>query len=200
VRTLALRGCRFVTPLGVGAVLERCGVDGTAITECDWWERVDIVPGALTLVATPTRHFSGRGLRDRNSTLWASWAVLGRTHRAFFGADGGFDPLYGAIGEVLGPFDLTMLEIGAFDPAWAHIHLGPENALRAHRLLRGAALLPIHWGTFSLAPHAWFDPPERVLAAATEEECRVFIPRIGGTVDVAAPADPHPWWREFAGR
>ncbi|HEX7384615.1 MAG TPA: MBL fold metallo-hydrolase, partial [Burkholderiaceae bacterium] len=158
IRALARLGVPFVTSLGVGAHLEAFGVAPERIAELDWWESWSLPGAELTVTAAPAQHFSGRGLKDRNATLWSSLALQGARHRVFFSGDTGLTPQYRAIRERLGPFDLVMLEVGAFHPAWGDIHLGPANALEAQRLLGGAPLLPVHWGTFSLAMHAWDEP------------------------------------------
>jgi L-ascorbate metabolism protein UlaG (beta-lactamase superfamily) len=195
VVAFAARGERFVAPLGVGAHLERWGVASSRITELDWHESTEVAPG-LTVRALPSRHFSGRGPLDRNATLWASYSLEGRSHRVYFGGDGGMDESsFEAIGAAQGPFDLTMLEIGAFDPAWGAIHLGPENALRAHALLRGRTLLPIHWGTFDLGLHAWDAPPEELLAFARERPTTLALPRIGESFVPHGELPREPWWR-----
>ena len=120
--------------------------------------------GDLTLTAAPSQHFSGRGLGGRNSTLWSSFVIQGPRHRVFFSGDTGLTSEYQDIRARLGPFDLVMLEVGAYHPAWGDIHLGPENALQALTLLGGGAFLPVHWGTFNLAMHAWDEPAETLLA------------------------------------
>lgn len=192
IRALAGRGERFFVPLGVGAHLERWGVPAGRITELDWWEEAAL--GDVRLVATPAQHFSGRGLLDRNATQWASWAFIGPDHRAYFSGDTGMFPGFTEIGERLGPFDLTMIEVGAFDESWADVHLGPARALEAHRMLRGRALLPVHWGTFQLALHAWSQPAEHLWAHAGPD-VRVAFPRPGETVIAGSDAPAEPWWR-----
>ena len=196
VRALSARGARFAVPLGVGARLEDFDLPPERIHELDWWEGLEVVPGELTLVATPARHFSGRGPFDRNRTLWASWVVLGRSKRVFFGGDGGLSDGQSEIGERFGPFDLTMLEIGAYDEAWADIHFGPEKALQAHERLRGEVLMPIHWATFSLALHAWYAPGEGLLEANRMHNARLALPRIGQSFSLDQPLPDEPWWRE----
>lgn len=196
VRSLAAREplrTRFVAPLGVGAHLERWGIAPTRLRELDWGESTDI--GAITFSATPARHFSGRALRDGNRTLWASWVIAGPNHRVFHSGDTGFFEGFAGIGRKHGPFDLTLIKIGAYGPTWPDIHLTPEQALNAHALLRGQVLLPIHWGTFNLAFHDWFEPPERLMAAAHRAGARVVIPRPGEAVEPAFAPPPEPWWR-----
>jgi L-ascorbate metabolism protein UlaG (beta-lactamase superfamily) len=194
IRTLAHTGVPFFCPLGVGQHLRRWGVAAGQITELNWWESAPLGPD-FTLVATPARHFSGRGLLDRDTTLWASWCLLGPRHRVFFGGDSGpFDQGFRQIGAAYGPFDLTMLEIGAADAEWADIHLGPEAALTAHEQLGGGPLLPLHWGTFNLAFHAWQQPVQQLLASAGPQ-LRLLLPAPGQRVDVAAGGVNAGWWQ-----
>jgi L-ascorbate metabolism protein UlaG (beta-lactamase superfamily) len=195
IRELARRDLPFVTSLGVGAHLQAWGVPPERIVELDWWESFTLPTADLTITAAPSQHFSGRGLRDRNATLWSSMAVRSRRHAVFFSGDTGLTTEYAAIGRRLGPFDLAMLEVGAFHPAWGHIHLGPRNALEALRLLGSGALLPVHWGTFSLAMHAWDDPAETLLALAPERGVRLVMPRLGEPAEPARVELATPWWR-----
>ncbi|MCB2016197.1 MAG: MBL fold metallo-hydrolase, partial [Hydrogenophaga sp.] len=167
VRALNKMGLPFITSLGVGAHLQAWGVPAERITELDWWEEHRLPGSEVTVTAAPSQHFSGRGLKDRNATLWSSLVIRSDKHGVFFSGDTGLTSEYETIRDRLGPFDLVMLEIGAFHPAWGDIHLGPENAMKAHALLGGGVLLPVHWGTFSLAMHAW-DQPAEVLHALAE--------------------------------
>ena len=189
----AQRGARFVTGLGVGAHLERWGVPIARITELDWGESVTV--GSLTVTATPGRHFTGRGLLRGDRALWATWVIAGPAHRAFFSGDTGFFEGFADIGRDHGPFDLTLIKIGAYGPTWPDIHLTPETAVRAHTLLRGRLLQPIHWSTFNLAYHAWYEPADRVLAAAREAGVDIVVPRPGEQVEPSAPPPVATWWR-----
>ncbi|AHG88362.1 hypothetical protein J421_0825 [Gemmatirosa kalamazoonensis] len=164
VRALAARGERFVVPLGVGARLARWGVSEARIAELDWWE--SLAMDDLTLTATPARHFSGRLLVDADRTLWAGFVIAGARHRVFYSGDTALHDAFAEIGARLGPFDLTMIEVGAYDALWPDVHLGPEQAVRAHVLSGGGVMLPLHWGLFDLALHGWTEPAERTLAAA----------------------------------
>ncbi|MGB2920680.1 MAG: MBL fold metallo-hydrolase, partial [Mycobacterium sp.] len=183
----------FVVPLGIGAHLRKWGIPEGRIVELDWYESHRI--GELTLVCTPARHFSGR-LLARDTTLWASWVVAGPTHRAFFGGDTGYTKSFTEIGAEHGPFDLTLLPIGAYHPAFADIHMNPEDAVRAHRDLTdvdAGLMVPIHWATFRLAPHPWAEPAERLVSAADAERVRIVVPIPGARVDSESTYDP--WWR-----
>jgi len=198
IRQLAASDALFAVPLGVGGHLERWGVRTGRIAELDWHESADVA--GLTLTATPARHFCGRGPRDRQRTLWASWSVAGPRHRIFHSGDTGYFPGFADIGAAHGPFDATMIQIGAYSEFWPDVHMTPEEGLRAHRDLGGAsALLPIHWGTFNLAPHPWSEPAERTLAAAAECGVRTAIPVPGASFEPSDEILPATrWWRELA--
>jgi L-ascorbate metabolism protein UlaG (beta-lactamase superfamily) len=181
----------FLVPLGVGAHLEAWSVPADRVVECDWEE--GHVVGGVSITAVEAQHFSGRGLR-RDGTLWASWVLAGSAGRVFFSGDTGFFDGYARIGAQHGPFDVSLMAVGAYDPAWRDIHLDPEEAVEATRLLGGGLLLPIHWCTFVLAPHPWAEPVERLLVAAAAKGVPVLVPRVGERVDVAAPPELDPWW------
>ncbi len=147
------------------------------------------------VTAAPSQHFSGRGLKDRNASLWSSFAIRSPHHRVFFSGDTGLTSEYQTIRERLGPFDLAMLEVGAFHPAWGDIHLGPHNALEARRLLGGGLFLPVHWRTFSLAMHAWDQPAEALLELAPKSGARLVMPRLGEAFEPVQAEAVTPWWR-----
>jgi L-ascorbate metabolism protein UlaG (beta-lactamase superfamily) len=181
----------FVVPLGVGEHLRTWGVPEKRIVELDWDESTTL--GELTLTCTEARHFSGRFFA-RDTTLWASWVLAGPRHRVFFGGDTGYTPAFAGIGARLGPFDLTLLPVGAYNDAWHAIHMDPEEAMRAHGDLGGRVFLPVHWATFNLAFHRWSEPVERVLAAAERVGARVVVPRPGERIDVLDPPELTDWW------
>jgi L-ascorbate metabolism protein UlaG (beta-lactamase superfamily) len=188
----SLRQARWITPLGVGSILSGLGVDPKRCTELDWTEGVDV--GPLRITALPTRHFSGRSLFNRFETLWASFVLAGPKHRVYYGADSGEWQGFREIGEQYGPFDLTMLEIGAFDPLWADIHMGPEGAVRSFRALGGQGLLmPIHWGLFDLALHPWTQPIESIFAV---DSLKLWSPVPGAPTEVIPGEETRSeWWR-----
>jgi L-ascorbate metabolism protein UlaG (beta-lactamase superfamily) len=193
IRQLALtQRAKFFVPLGIGAHLRAWHIPDERIVELDWNQSAHL--GELELVCTPARHFSGRFL-TRNVTLWSSWAIIGPRHRAFFGGDTGYTKSFADIGSEYGPFDLTLMPVGAYHPGWPDIHMNPEDAVRAHRdVTDGGLLVPIHWATFRLAPHPWSEPVERLLVAAESDGVRVATPKPGQRIEhLAAPIDP--WWR-----
>jgi L-ascorbate metabolism protein UlaG (beta-lactamase superfamily) len=182
---------RFIVPLGVGAHLEHWGVAPERIVELDWWEETAV--NGVRLASTPSRHFSGRGLGMMRKTLWSGWAFVGPEHRAWYSGDTAMHPDFLDVGERYGPFDVTMVETGAYGMSWADYHLGPEQAVAAHQMARGEVMIPVHWGTFDLATHAWTAPAERVIAAAEKYGATVAIPRLGESVDPRAPTVTR-WW------
>jgi L-ascorbate metabolism protein UlaG (beta-lactamase superfamily) len=195
IREMAKLRVPFVTSLGVGAHLEAWGVPPERIVELDWWESHELPNAGLTVTAAPSQHFSGRGLRDRNATLWSSLVLRSSHHTVFFSGDTGLTTEYAQIRERLGPFNLVMLEVGAFHPSWGDIHLGPEHALEASALLGNAPFLPVHWGTFNLAMHAWDQPAERLLELAPKAGARLVMPRLGEPVEPEQAEEVEPWWR-----
>lgn len=199
VGELARRGLPFVTSLGVGAHLEHWGVPAGRITELDWWQRFELPGAELAVTAAPSQHFSGRGLKDRNATLWSSMVISTPRHRVFFSGDTGLTTEYRHILERLGPFDLAMLEVGAFHPSWGDIHLGPDNALQALALLGHPPFLPVHWGTFSLALHAWDEPAEVLFDRAAGLRAPLLMPRLGEAVEPTEAPALQAWWRDVDG-
>jgi L-ascorbate metabolism protein UlaG (beta-lactamase superfamily) len=189
---LIKKGIPVITMLGVGKRLIGWGVDKALVTELDWWQQKHVDNHIIT--ALPSRHFSGRWLNDRFKTLWGSFAIKGPTHNVYFGADSGYYSGFKTIGDKLGPFDLTMLDTGAYNKEWESIHMGPENAVQAHLDLKGNLLMPIHWGMFSLAFHPWTEPVERVIEAANQKGVALLLPTPGETVNVDEGAYNSGWW------
>ena len=187
----AVREARFVTSLGVGAILERFGIGRDRIVEMDWTDRVQV--GSVEITALPARHFSGRSLANRYQTLWSSFVLKGPEHRVYYGADSGEWPGFEEIGREYGPFDLTMLEIGAFNVLWADIHMGPDGAARMFAAMGGGGLLmPIHWGLFDLALHGWREPIERIFGV---EDLKIWAPVPGVPTEVVGGVELRSrWW------
>lgn len=202
ILALADKTQHFIAPLGVGDRLIAWGVDPAKVRQLDWWDSVEI--NGLRFVATPARHFSGRGLSDTNSTLWASWVVIDGEQRLFFSGDGGYFDGFKTIGDRYGPFDVTFIECGAYDSRWAEVHMQPEEVVQAYKDLRGRWLVPIHNGTFDLGLHPWKEPFERLSALAQADgKTRLAWPGVGERLSLAQPGgtpgatDPGPWWRDL---
>jgi L-ascorbate metabolism protein UlaG (beta-lactamase superfamily) len=185
----------FIVPLAVGAELEDAGVPRDKIIELDWWEEY-MVDAQLMIVATPAQHFSGRGLTDRDETLWASWVVKAPHHKIYYSGDSGYFDGFKQIGEKYGPFDMTFLETGAYNEKWHHIHMFPEETVQAHLDLGGKVLHPIHWATFNLSLHTWFDPMERLTKAAKDLDVTTATPIVGETTIYEEYVPTHKWWMD----
>ena len=196
-RMEGVKNARWVTSLGVGEILRRFGVDGARISELDWTESTAVAEGALEITAVPTRHFSGRKMFNRFETLWSAFVLKGKSHKIYFGADSGWWEGFAEIGAAYGPFDLTMLEIGAYHELWGEIHLGPEGAARAFAALGGEGLMmPIHWGLFDLALHGWRQPIERLTEIAAEKGIQLWTPEPGRPTEVVRGTEVRSeWWR-----
>jgi len=200
VQKLAGQGIRWLVPLGIGAHLEYWGVPTKDITEMDWWETTTLAGKTrddnVVITCTPARHFSGRSplLDDQNATLWAGWAMTGPQHRVFYSGDTAMHPEFKTIGDKLGPFDVTLMENGAYDALWSDVHLGPEQAVIAHQLVRGKTMLPVHWGLFDLANHSWTEPVQRVLVAAEKVGVDLLLVRPGGWVEPDDGKFIDKWW------
>jgi L-ascorbate metabolism protein UlaG (beta-lactamase superfamily) len=184
----------FIAPLGVGDRLIGWGVDKNKVRQLDWWQETQV--GGVRLAAVPAQHFSGRGLNDGDRTLWASWVILTGDLRLFFSGDTGYHANFKTIGERFGPFDVTMLETGAYDAQWPDVHMQPEETIQAHRDLKGRWLLPIHNGTFDLAMHAWHEPFDRIQALAAAGGVSLTTPAMGERVSMTQPHAGRRWWLE----
>lgn len=196
IKKLASKTKMFFVPLGLAAHLQKWGVSEEQITELDWWE--ERVYEGITLSCTPSRHFSGRTLTDRFATLWCSWVILTPKTKLFFSGDSGYGPHFKQIGNKYGPFDITLLECGQYDPLWSTIHMTPEQTAQAHIDLRGKRMIPMHWGAFALSFHSWTDPVERVLAAGKKANATIITPQIGEVVDLANQNyTSTAWWKTF---
>lgn len=184
----------FIMPLGVGAHLARWGVPEEKIIELDWHEGIDL--SGITITSLPSQHFSGRSLSDRQKTLWSAWRIKSPTAHVFFGGDSGYFPGFKTIGDKYGPFDLTLIDSGQYDPRWGVVHMNPEQSVVAHKELKGNVFMPIHWSAFTLALHPWTDPAERAVIAAAKEGIDMVTPMIGERFEVTKERPRRMWWRD----
>ncbi|MEE3879959.1 MBL fold metallo-hydrolase [Vibrio sp. YYF0003] len=184
----------FVTPLKVGDRLQSWGISREKIIQLDWWQSLSL--NNIEFVSTPSQHFSGRGLLDRNQTLWSSWVILGSKHRIFFSGDSGYFSGFKSIGERYGPFDFTLMEAGAYNSLWSDIHMMPEESVQAHIDLQGKFMIPIHNGTFDLSMHPWYEPLERISAITANRDVQLVTPAFGEQVVLDAPSLKNRWWLE----
>ena len=186
----------FFVPPGVDAHLISWGVKKEKIRVLDWWESENHL--GLNFIATPARHFSGRGLNDRNTTQWCSWIVESDRKKIFFSGDTGYSNHFKKIGEKYGPFDLCLIECGQYNTQWAHIHMMPEETVQANKDLKGKRFIPIHWGSFKLALHHWKDPIRRSISAAEKMDQEIITPKIGEVVSLNSQFyHNNYWWKSL---
>ncbi|MDR3002471.1 MAG: MBL fold metallo-hydrolase [Fibromonadaceae bacterium] len=190
----------FLMPTGVAQYFRKWGIEESKIREYAWWEE-GAIQGAsgqiLRFACTPSRHFSKRSLFERNKTLWASWVFMGSTHRVFYSGDTGYGLHFKQIGHHYGPFDLTLMENGQYSVYWPYSHVTPEQGVQAHLDLRGKVMMPIHWGSFDLSIHDWWEPIERAVQAAESHGVPLLTPEIGQTLSISENPITKPWWRNY---
>jgi len=192
VRKLKTKVDKIYCSLGVGSHLKYWGFDVNKITEMDWWETQQL-ENHISLIAAPARHFSGRGIK-RGQTFWSSFILKTRDHNLYLGGDSGYDLHFKEIGNKYGPFDIAILEAGQYNTMWPLIHMMPEETVQAAVDLNAKALLPVHWGKFTLAMHAWNDPVKRVLTKAKELNMKVLTPKIGQPLVLDDSFQSESWW------
>lgn len=183
---------RWIVPLGLASLLRRWGI--REVTELDWWETTEV--GGMVITGTPSRHFSGRWLHDRNRTLWSGFALSIGGWRGFYAGDTAYHDEFAEVGSRLGPFDFVMIPIGAYEPRWfmRAVHVDPEEAVQIYRDLISShpdrippLMLAIHWGTFRLTHEPMNEPPRRVREyweGAGLDAARLWIARCGETRSV----------------
>ena len=196
IQKLKVKVGQYYTPLGVGNHLIEWGIAKEKIHELNWWESIDF--GGIKLICCPARHFSGRGIFDRATTLWCSWVITGKDDNIYFSGDSGYDTHFKEIGEKYGPFDISLMECGQYNEDWKLLHMMPEEAVQASIDLKSKLILPIHWGSFTLAFHDWTDPVERITKKANELNLPVTTPKIGELVILGDKNFPtEKWWTNY---
>lgn len=167
-RLAAEHSPRILVPTGNRPLLERAGVGGA--DELAWWKSVVVADG-VRIAAVPARHFSGRGFFDRNRSLWAGFVISGPAGSAYFAGDTGFGPHFQEIRGRFGSPRVAFLPIGAYRPEWfmSRVHMSPDEALRAHRILGAGTSVGVHFGTFRLADDGQDEPPARIEALLRDE-------------------------------
>lgn len=195
IEKLKSKTTRFFVPLGVGNHLREWGILDEKITEMDWWQK-DMLDD-ISVIFTPSRHMSGRGLRDQSTTLWGSWILKGTTKSIYFSGDGGYGKHFEEIGAKYGPFDLGLMECGQYNTLWADVHMQPEQTVKAAKDIGAKMMIPIHWGAFTLATHSWKDPIERVTKEANKIGLPIATPQIGEHVILGSPTFPNSKWWEL---
>lgn len=186
---------KYITPLGISSHLIGWGVSKDKIIELNWWE--NIVVDNIEFISTPAQHFSGRGLTDRNKTLWSSWVINSKKHRVFFSGDSGYDSHFKEIGDKYGPFDIAFLESGQYNDAWKEVHMHPEDAVQAFFDLKADKYFPIHWGMFVLSFHRWYEPVERIITESQNRPLNLVTPVLGEIVMINDNLKTTKWWQNL---
>ncbi|WP_117235354.1 MBL fold metallo-hydrolase [Vibrio maerlii] len=192
VKQLADRVGVFLAPLKVGQIMINWGIPKEKVVELEWWQSYTV--NNVEYVLTPTQHFSGRGLTDRDGTLWGSWVINGQTNKVFFSGDSGYFSGFKEIGDKYGPFDFTMIETGAYNTLWADIHMFPEQSVQAHIDLQGKVMMPIHNSTFDLAMHDWNEPMQQAMELSEQRGVTMVSPEIGQRLEINNPLPLQTWW------
>ena len=195
IKKIKDRATAFYCPLGMRAHLQRWGVKQEKIIELDWHQKVNL--RGLELVLTPSHHYSGRSLNDRFESLWGGWVIACKQEKLYISGDGGYGPHFKAIGQQYGPFDLALIECGQYCKYWLHNHLFPEQTAQVALDVGAKRVMPIHWGAFTLAFHAWNAPVERLISKAATLNIEVCTPEIGAAVNISKQDFPTTrWWTE----
>jgi len=182
----------IVTSIGVGSHLERWGIATEKINELCWQQSVTLC-NSITFTAVPARHFTGRKFK-RNQTLWSAFVLELPDSKLFLGGDSGYDTHFEKIGNAYGPFDIAFLECGQYNEMWPFIHMYPEQTVQAAIDLKAKALMPVHWGKFSLSMHPWNEPIERVTKEAERKQIQILTPKLGETVVLNGSSHFERWW------
>ncbi len=186
---------QYFVALGLGRHLMDWGIDKNDITEFDWWENK--LFANINITFTPSRHFSGRGLRDRFKSLWGGWTLKTENENIYFSGDGGFGNHFKEVGEKLGPFDFGFMECGQYNELWHLMHMYPEESVHAGMEAKVKMIMPVHWGAFSLAMHAWSDPVDRFVDEAIKCKINYIVPRLGDLIDLNQDASSIKWWLDY---
>lgn len=160
---------RFITPLGVAQFMETLGI--TEANDLDWWQSYT-VNDTLEILSVPAQHFSGRGMLDRDATLWAGYVIKRPGGNVYFAGDTGYDKeMFTEIGQKTGPFALSLIPIGAYMPEWfmSPIHTSPAEAVQIHKDIRSSQSVAIHFGTFPLADDGQQQPIDDLMKALRDQ-------------------------------
>lgn len=192
MRHLAGGGAIFVVPLGVGGHLKRWGVDEGRIVELGWGEAYG--NDTLKIYAERTIHYAGRTFAARNQTLWACYAIIGAKNRVFISGDSGYGDHFKAIGNKYGAFDFAFIEIDGWNPGWPKTHMFPEEVLQTYKDINARAFVPVHWGVFDLAIHAWDESIKMVDQLVKDDQNITMITPLMGQKFILHETNTTKWW------
>ncbi len=185
----------FVVPVGVIETLVFWGVPRKKIIELEWWQ--DQIIDGIKITAAPARHFSGR-LFNRNNTHWNSYVIETAANSFYFAGDSGFFEQYQELADRFSPFDFSFLPVGAYFEEWPDIHMDPEEAIKVWKIIKGGAFIPIHWGTFDLGLHSWYDPVQRLIEFTSKQPFPLLTPQPGEWFDPLNYEPELHWWKKYS--
>ena len=203
ITSLEPKVSHFIMPKGVGQYFRMWKIPEEKIREYSWWEEGEIKGKSgqtLRFACTPAQHYSKRSLFEKNNALWSSWVFMGSAHKVFYSGDSGYNFHFKQIGEQYGPFDLTFIENGQYSVHWPQNHMFPEQSVQANLDLKGKVMIPVHWGSFDISIHDWWEPIERAVAEAKKQNVRLLTPKIGQTLVIDENTKTDNWWKEFIKR
>ena len=186
----------FMVALGVKRHLVKWGVPKDRIQEFDWWNCRSIE--GIDITFTPSQHMSGRGLTDRNRSLWGGWALVSNKDKIWFSGDGGYGPHFKEVGNKVGPFDFAFMECGQYNEKWKDIHSLPFESVQALKDAKVEKAMPVHWAGFSLALHRWTEPVEAFTKFAASENLEISLPNLGQVFTIKEDLSDNQWWNEHA--
>lgn len=192
VQALNSKGSHFVVSLGMGVLLEKWGVPRERITELDWWQHTE--RNGIRYTALPSRHDSSRTLTDRNQALWSSFAIEHGNEKFYFHGDSAHGSHFDKIAEKFNGFDIAFIENGQYSEHWPNNHLFPEQTARYAAQLSPKRFMPIHWGAYSMALHAWNEPLLQSLPLARSLGVNPLTPLMGQVFD--ADTATQDWFAE----
>ncbi len=182
----------FYVALGVKRHLIEWGINPEIIHEFDWWNQA--IYSDIEITFTPTRHFSGRGIKDRNRSLWGGWALKTASENIWFSGDSGYGAHFKEIGNKLGPFDFAFMECGQYNEKWHNIHMFPHESVQAALDAKVKRAMPVHWAGFSLSLHEWFEPVVQFKHAATTLKLNSMYPKLGQILNLNTEIEVDEWW------
>jgi len=194
IQKLKTKTKQYYVGLGLKRHLVAWGVNPDLVTEFDWWDEKNF--HNIDITYTPTRHFSGRGLRNRDCSLWGGWSLHTPSEKIWFSGDGGYGDHFKAVGEKLGPFDFGFMECGQYNENWPVTHLFPEESVQAALDAGVQKAMPVHWCGFALAQHSWKDPVERFSKKANSVDLEIMLPKMGSISTIESEGDG-PWFKEI---
>ena len=192
IKILSKKVNHFFVPLGVKAHLVSWGVDSKKVSELDWYDEKKY--NDVNFILTPAQHFSGRGITNRNSTLWGSWVISSNTLKVYHSGDSGYSDSFKKIGEKFGPFDIAFIENGGYHADWSKIHMFPDEVVQSSIDLKAKVFVPISWSKFDLSVHTWDDPIIRATEVAKNRNVNISTPMIGEIFDLNNLPTVH-WWK-----